>query len=71
MTRRDRLRAAAILRSVLSAVDEGRMVAPGPRGSRVARRLEGAVSALEVDAGVWHGPVGDAESAASARPDIH
>ena len=51
MTRRDRLQAAAILRSILLAVGEGRMTAPGPHASRVTRRLEGAVTALEADAG--------------------
>lgn len=45
--RADRAAAARQLRSLLDAEAEGRLSAPGPAGSRLLRRLEGAVLALE------------------------
>jgi hypothetical protein len=50
MTRHERQQAAAILRRVLEAVEQGRLSAAGPVGGRLARRLEGAVTALEIEA---------------------
>ena len=40
--------AAALLRRVLTAVDEGTLAADGPAAVAVVRRLEGVLIALEV-----------------------
>lgn len=42
------LGAAAMLRRLLDAVEEGDLDAPGSHGARLLRRMEGAAAALEL-----------------------
>jgi len=46
----ERQEAAAVLRTLLAAVESGELTAAGPAGARLQRRIEGAISALEADA---------------------
>ena len=44
-----RKEAAAVLRRLLDAVDDGQLDAPGSQGARLLRRMEGAVAAWEAE----------------------
>lgn len=50
MTEAERARreAAEMLRMLLDAQARGDLEAPGPQGARLARRMEGAATALEI-----------------------
>jgi hypothetical protein len=48
-TRRDRKHAAELARRILEAMERGELEADSPAARRLARRLEGAASAWEVE----------------------
>ena len=50
MTSKDRQEAAALVRRLLAAVEQGEIEADSPTARRLLRRLEGAVAAWEAEA---------------------
>jgi hypothetical protein len=66
MNRRERREAAELFRRLFDALDQGHMTADGPAAAAAARRLEGALLALDaLDAS--DGTKSNAETSASAR----